>query len=187
MKPIFIAEIKKKSPFGFRSKRTWGDLCKLAIEYGDWVSVHTDHRWGGSFKSLIKVREKTDKPILAKGIHCLDSEIEKALALGADYGLCVGRIPDRIRMNHPEWIDKIIVEPNAVFTGLTIMNRSVKVCCNQRDIASGRAYSTNMVDFFRPYQDWICQASMIETVADVREKVDAFIVGEHLETFVETL
>ncbi len=187
MTPTFIAEIKKKSPFGFRSKRTWGDLCKLAIEYGDWVSVHTDHRWGGSFKSLIKVREKTDKPILAKGIHFLDSEIEKALALGADYVLCVGRVPDRIRSGDPEWIEKVIIEPTPVFGSLSIMNRGVKVCCNQRDVSSGKPYRTNVVGFYRQYHKWICQASMIETVADVREEVDAFIVGEHLETFVETL
>lgn len=186
MKPIFIAEIKKKSPFGFRSKRTYGDLTKIAIEAGDWISVHTDHRWGGSFKNLMKLREKTDKPILAKGIHFLDSEIEKAFSLGADYVLCVGRVPDRLKQD-PVWMDRVIVEPTPVFGSLTIMNRKVKVCCNQRDVSTGNPYRTNVVGFYRQYQDWICQASMIETVADVREEADAFIVGEHLETFVESL
>ncbi|MAJ97292.1 MAG: hypothetical protein CMI56_01585 [Parcubacteria group bacterium] len=46
---------------------------------GDIISIHTDSRWGGSFELLEKARGLTDKPILAKGIHKDDADIEKAL------------------------------------------------------------------------------------------------------------
>ena len=88
-----IAEVKTQSPFGWKSDKAWDELFQIANEIGDIISVHTDARWGGSFELLSKARSLTQKPILAKGIHRLDTEVQKAIALGADWVLVVGRTP----------------------------------------------------------------------------------------------
>ena len=49
-----IAEVKMKSPFGYRSKNTWDELFKAANRIGDIISIHTDERWGGSFDLVEK-------------------------------------------------------------------------------------------------------------------------------------
>lgn len=89
---ILIAEVKTQSPFGFRSALSLQELFDLANRHGDIISVHTDMRWGGSFDLLRKARKLTTKPILAKGIHETDEEIEQAFASGANFVLVVGRI-----------------------------------------------------------------------------------------------
>jgi len=99
-----IAEVKTKSPFGFRSKKSWDELFRIANEHGDWLSIHTDPRWGGSFELIKKARSLTKKPILAKGIHRSDKDIKQALKLGANYVLVVGRIPKA-------HLNKLLIEP----------------------------------------------------------------------------
>jgi len=79
-----IAEEKMESPFGFKSQKTWYELFSIANEIGDIISIHTDSRWGGSFDLIKKAKSFTNKPILAKGIHATDSDIEKAIEYGAD-------------------------------------------------------------------------------------------------------
>src|SRR5438552_1095911 len=91
MKPIFIAEIKTKCMFGFESKYSRSTLTDKALEYGDWISVHTDPRFGGSFDDIYAIPREPDKPILAKGFHSHDDDVEKAIDLGADYVLTVDR------------------------------------------------------------------------------------------------
>ncbi len=63
----------------------------------------------------------------------------------------------------------------------------MKVCANQRDICSGKMYITNAVAAYRQHHEWVCQASGIRTMGDIDLSADAFIVGEHLETFVENI
>lgn len=89
--PIFIAEIKTQSPFGFRSKDTFVDLMDIAITHGDWISVHTNALWGGDFDAISFVRRNTNKTILAKGIHASDDDVKRAIDHGADYVLVVDR------------------------------------------------------------------------------------------------
>ncbi|MCC7543773.1 hypothetical protein IT415_03665 [bacterium] len=91
--PIIIAEVKTQSPFGFCAKQSWDELFVFANTYGDWLSIHTDPRWGGSLELIRKARSLTGKPILTKGIHATDSDIVNALATGADYVLVVCRLP----------------------------------------------------------------------------------------------
>lgn len=90
--PIFIAEIKTQSPFGYRSKDTFVDLMEIAIMHGDWISVHTNALWGGDFDAISFVRRNTNKPILAKGIHSTDDDVLRAIDHGADYVLVVDRL-----------------------------------------------------------------------------------------------
>src|SRR4051812_45555141 len=99
-----IAEVKTGSPFGYRSEKSWDELFAIASEAGDIVSIHTDSRWGGSFELVKKARSLTTKPILAKGIHATDAEIEQAIEAGADYVLVVGRVPAL-------YIEKCLIEP----------------------------------------------------------------------------
>ncbi|MBI3259427.1 MAG: hypothetical protein HYZ54_08155, partial [Ignavibacteriae bacterium] len=99
-----IAEVKIQSPFGFKSDKSWGELFQVANTIGDIISIHTDSRWGGSFELLKRARLLTTKPILAKGIHSTDDDIEKAVAYGADWVLVAGRIP-RIRK------EQCLIEP----------------------------------------------------------------------------
>src|SRR3989344_6841606 len=102
-----IAEVKTKSPFGYKSDKTWDELFQVAEHIGGMISIHMDQRWGGSFELLKKARALTKKPILAKGMHKTDEEIKAAINLGADWVLVVGRIPE---MN----LDKCIIEPLAL-------------------------------------------------------------------------
>ncbi|RTK98539.1 MAG: indole-3-glycerol-phosphate synthase TrpC, partial [Proteobacteria bacterium] len=72
---IFIAEVKTQSPFGFKSKYSYDYLFELAANHGDWVSIHTNPLFGGSYNNLSKAAAKTNKPILAKGFHRSNDEI----------------------------------------------------------------------------------------------------------------
>ena len=192
--PIFIAEVKTESPYGYRSQRGWSSLLEIAAEHGDWVSVHTDVRWGGSWDVLWAARQSTKKPILAKGIHSLDSEIEKAFDLGADYVLCVGRVPQRMREGRSaEWFDRVIVEPafylrNAL-DARDYSRYASKLCYNSRNITNGDCVGTPSSGMVRAIDKdpdlWLCQASGIRSVDQIYSGYDAFIVGEHLEEFVK--
>lgn len=191
-KPIFIAEIKTQSMFGFKSKYSREHLIETAINYGSWISIHTDPRFGGSFDDIYRIRQKTNKPILAKGFHCHNSDIEKALDLGANYVLVVDRL-NRELLN-PPFTDKILFE-------LSDLNNIEKVSYdfiewgkfvyNGRDLDSGNIkYSKLEYDKYREKFNWVCGASFIETPDDVQRlypNCDAFIVGEHLEKFCNNL
>lgn len=67
MKPLFIAEVKTQSPFGFFGNKSWDELFEAANKVGDIISIHTNPLWGGSFDHLMLARRMTNKPILAKG------------------------------------------------------------------------------------------------------------------------
>jgi indole-3-glycerol phosphate synthase len=95
---LLIAEAKTRSPFGFKAEESWEERFELADQYGDWVSVHTDERWGGSFKLLVEARKRTNKTLLAKGLHETDDDVERALAVGADFVLVVSaNLPEFVR------------------------------------------------------------------------------------------
>jgi len=128
-RPLLIAEVKTKSPFGYESAKTWEEQFKFANTHGDILSIHTDVRWGGSFELLSKARTLTDKPILAKGIHADDTQIERAVACGAEYVLVVGRIPK-------VHLDKCLIEVNSL-AELEKIPAGVKAVWNNRDLNTG--------------------------------------------------
>lgn len=185
-KTIFIAEVKNKSPFGFYSKLALPELWELANQYGDWISVHTNYRWGGSFKWLKWCRDNTNKPILAKGIHSTDEEVDRALDLGADYVLVVNRIPESKNIN------KCLLEisdPKILAESL-LEYPNVKYVYNSRDLKTGLEKENDLYDHYRYNCNWLCGASMIKNKYDplIRYPLcDAFIIGENLPAFCRQL
>ncbi len=178
-KTQIIAEVKTQSPFGFRSKKSWDELFCIAENIGDMLSIHTDPRWGGSFELIAKARSMTSKPILAKGIHATDADIEKAIAAGADHVLVVGRIPSI-------HIEKCLIEPNTL-EELKKIPSNMKAVWNSRDLSNGGLKRETFEEARKLFSGWLCQASNIRTVEDIQEGADAVLVGSHLVEFVESV
>ncbi len=174
-----IAEVKTKSPFGFESTLGWEELFKLAEIVGDIISIHTDSRWGGSFDLISKARKMTSKKLLAKGIHSKDEEINKALKKGADLVLVVGRIPGIHR-------DKCLIEPLNL-EELKKIPSDCKIVWNSRDLFNGELKKETFEQAREIWKGWLCQASNIKTIEDIKEGADAVIVGSNLIEFAESL
>ncbi len=178
-KPLLIAEVKIQSPFGFRSEKSWEELFEVANAYGDMLSIHTDPQWGGSFELLARARAMTDKPILAKGIHSTDEEIERALALGADKVLVVGRIP-------AIHLEQCLIEPYTL-AELRSLPLGTSAVWNSRDLTTGALKSDDFAAARATHQGYLVQASNIRTIKDVDPTTDAILVGQNLEEFIASL
>ena len=174
-----IAEVKTDSPFGFKSKQDWNNLFKIANKIGDIISIHTDFRWNGSFDLIRKARELTNKPILAKGIHSKDEDIKKAIEYGADYVLVVGRIPK-------VYLDKCFIEPLSL-EQLNKIPKNAKVVWNSRDLKNGEKKKESFEDARKIWKGWLCQASNIKSITDIKDSVDAVLVGSHLKEFAKSM
>lgn len=174
-----IAEVKTQSPFGWKSDKSWDELFSIATRVGDMISIHTDSRWGGSYDLIKKARELTDKPILAKGIHATDKEIEQVIDAGADYVLVVGRIPG-------VYINKCLIEP-VTLKELEDISHDQKVVWNSRDLSDGTFKKETFEEARRIFKGWICQASNIRNIDDIKDGADAVLVGTHLFEFGESL
>lgn len=196
-----IAEVKTQSPFKpsthISTGRTWEELFALAQSVGDIISIHTDARWGGSFDLFKKARGLTSKPLLAKGIHSADKEIERAFEIGADYVLVVGRVPkisaDKLLrcLIEPlslENFKKILDEVEALEkdSGMKI-RENLKIVWNSRDLKDGSLKTETFEEARALFRGWICQASNIKTVDDIYPDTDAVLVGTHLVEFIESL
>ena len=179
MKPLLIAEVKTQSPFGFLSEKSWDELFAIANEYGDMLSIHTDPRWGGSFELLKQARAMTDKPILAKGIHATDEEVERALALGADKVLVVGRIPS-------VHLERCFIEPYTL-TELHSLPLGASAVWNSRDLTTGALKPETFAAARAVFPGYLIQASNIKTMADVDPTANAILVGQNLEQFIASL
>ena len=174
-----IAEVKTQSPFGFTSEKSWDELFALASEVGDIISIHTDARWGGSCELIKKARSLTQKPILAKGIHTTDAEVQAAIDAGAQYVLVVGRIPAIHQ-------DKCFIEP-LTLSELKTIPLHMKVVWNSRDLSDGGMKKETFEEARAIFKGWVCQASNIKTIADIKDGADAVLVGTHLIEFAESL
>jgi indole-3-glycerol phosphate synthase len=170
-----IAEVKTQSPFGYKSTKTWDELFTIAEKAGDIISIHTDPRWGGDFSLITKAKSLTNKPILAKGIHATDTDIQKAIDAGADFVLVVGRIP-KIHL------DKCLIEPYTL-EELSMIPENVKAVWNSRDLQTGGLKTETFAQARALFKGWLCQASNIRTKADIQDGADAVLVGTHLEEF----
>lgn len=177
--PLIIAEVKTRSPFGWQSNKSWEELFSVAEKFGDMLSIHTDPRWGSSFELLSTARALTNKPILAKGIHALDSDIKEAVVRGADAVLVVGRQTD-------VHVEKCFFEPNSL-AELFALPKDCHAVWNSRDLATGGNKTEQFKEARAMFSGWLCQASNIQTIDDVRAGTDAVLVGTHLETFVRSL
>ena len=178
---LVIAEVKTASPFGFRSAVNWEHLFEVAREVGDIVSVHTDPRWGGSFDLIRKAKRMTDKPILAKGIHESDDQINMAVEAGADRVLVVGRVPG-------VHTALCFVEP-LTLVELAGLPEGTQVVWNSRDIFSkdGGEKIETFDEAREVWSGWLCQASNITSAADIKEGANAVLVGSHLEEFARSI
>ncbi len=173
-----IAEVKTQSPFGFKSEKTWDELFHLAERVGDTLSIHTDPRWGGSFELVKKARGRTQKPILAKGIHTSDDDIQRALDAGADFVLVVGRIPQ-------EYPEKCIIEPYTL-AELKKIPEELKALWNARDLSTGKVKAETFSTARQVFKGWLCQASFLKSVDDILPGAHAVLVGEHVLEFAQS-
>jgi len=174
-----IAEVKTQSPFGFVSNKSWDELFELADSFGDMISIHTDKRWGGSYDLLKKARTLTKKPILAKGIHGNDEEIQRALDAGADWVLVVGRIPQTQK-------EVCLIEPYTL-DELAQIDKNQRVVWNARDLKTGERKVDTFAEARIRFDGWLCQASHIKNIDDVHSDAHAVLVGEHLVEFTESI
>jgi len=200
-KQIFIAEIKTQSPFGFKSEHSFGDLMDVAIENGDWISVHTNALWGGDYNAISFVRRNTNKPILAKGIHATDDDVLKAIDHGADYVLVVDRQfngnthvgkqviyerhdPHFAFQNSKGW-SQLDMQVHRINGNFPNENIPLKYLVNARNLSTGKMkpnYTGEMINYIKAGV-WVCQGSGIKSRSDVHLNVHAFVVGEHLIDF----
>jgi indole-3-glycerol phosphate synthase len=211
MSPIFIAEIKTRSPFGFVSPYSFATLMREAIKHGDWISVHTNALWGGDFDTISYVRQFTDKPILAKGFHGSDEAVQSALYHGATYVLSVNRVPkseylasrcifEFDNLDLPEATRKsyqafreIGDESNHQFMDMLHQGRWAKflqgntVVCNHRNLKDGSPKLDDKFDDYFKRCGKVIQASGIKSVKQVNPNAFGFIVGENLVNFVKDL
>ena len=174
-----IAEVKTKSPFGFKSKESWDELFSIADKIGDMISIHTDERWGGNYDLIRKARKLTSKLILAKGIHKNDEEVKKAIEAGADFVLVVGRISKIYR-------EKCLIEVLNLeqFKDIPLGTKAV---WNGRDLENRKIKKETFEEAREIWKGWLCQASFIKTWKDVREGTNAILVGENLVNFYKSL
>lgn len=184
-KPILIAEVKLKSPFGFKADKDWEALFKLADSHGDIISVHTEEPWGGSLEDVERARNLTSKPILAKGLHKEDQAIHRALEKGADYVLVVGRIPE------DKLIPFCLIEPEDLaqlaYFSSKLSGKKAKLVWNSRNLKDGSLKSETFEQARAVHDGWLCQASNIGSVSDVKHGADAILIGQRLEDFLATV
>jgi len=181
---LLIAEVKTRSPFGWEAPGTWQRRFDLAKQYGGWVSVHTDERWGGSFDLLAHARGETDLPLLAKGLHGSDELVRQAFDRGADYALVVGRVPTADDIE----LERCLIEPVAIGQFEEFAARGVqRMVHNARDVFSGQPQHFSFEEARALWDGWLCQASLIQTVEDVRPDAQAVLVGTHLPEFIQSM
>ena len=177
-----IAEVKTQSPFGYKSNEPWEDLLFIAENVGDIIAVHTDPRWGGSFKLIEKAKSferLTDKIVLAKGIHDKDDDIVRAIEAGADYVLVVGRIPG-------VFPGKCWIEPYNL-DELATIPKEFRVVWNARDLRTWSPKAETFESARKLWDGWLCQASYLRNVSDIMAGADGVLVGEHLREFAKSM
>ena len=182
---MLIAEVKTQAPSGWRSDLSWGDLFEIAngCRYADMLSIFIDSRWGGSLELVARARSMTDKLILAKGMNTDEKLVEEAFYAGADYALAVGRIP---KVN-PE---RYLIEPYTV-EELRAVPSNLKAVWNSRDLRLLHQTENRKKETFEQaraaFPGWLCQASNLVTVADIKPGANAVLVGTNLLKFVESI
>ncbi len=178
---LLFAEVKPVSPFGWKSDRSWEELFEIANEHGDWLSIHTNKLWGGSFKLLAEACRRTDKPVLAKGYHTSDDDIARALDAGARRVLTV-------RDSLPEaYAEMCMIEPLTIM-GLGRLAGAEQAVWNSRNPYTGdtKIDTFEQARLVRPLA-WLCQASNIRTIDDVEPTANAVLVGANLPEFIKSL
>jgi len=125
-----------------------------------------------------------NQPILAKGIHASDDEVKAAFDAGATHVLVVGRIPEYCSMS-------CLIEPYTV-EELRRIPAAYRAVWNDRDLrllyqpenSKTETWEQARAAFGR---NWLCQASNLRTIADIKPGASAVLVGTRLIGFVQSL
>jgi hypothetical protein len=64
---------------------------------------------------------------------------------------------------------------------------SRKIVWNSRDLKTGGLKSETFEEARGIFKGWLCQASNIKTVKDIKEGADAVLVGTYLEEFARSI
>jgi indole-3-glycerol phosphate synthase len=177
---LLIAEAKHHSPFAGSLGRTFEELFELIEPYGDILSILIDPRWNGKLEHLRWARQRTRKPLLAKGMFTTDVQVARAFDGGADYVLAYDFLPT-VR---PE---RCLVEPSTI-NGFASLDSKLMVW-NARDLKRGgkpKPETWEQALEIRSGQ-WLCQASYLQTLEDVHPAADAVLVGTQIESFIRSL
>ncbi|OGY67622.1 MAG: hypothetical protein A3B16_01275 [Candidatus Zambryskibacteria bacterium RIFCSPLOWO2_01_FULL_45_43] len=185
-----IAEVKDRSPFRGRcTDKSLEELLEIAVQVGDMISIHTHEDFGGSFEWLKKARKKTNKPIVAKGFHPNDDQIVRAIEeRGADWVLVVvGQAPYGYRPLPKMYLERCLIEPLTLEELKTIPN-DLRAVWNSRDLYNkGNPKTETFEEARKLFNGWLCQASNLNTVQDIKPGANAVLVGTNLLQFSESL
>ena len=132
---------------------------------------------------VAQARKMTNKLILAKGVHATDDLVAKAFEGGADYVLVVGRVPAINRelcLIEPDTIAELRELPPST---LAVWNSRSLRLLNQPDNRKSETFEQARTAF----PGWLCQASNLRTVADIKPGANAVLVGTHLVEFVKSI
>ena len=182
-KPILIAEVKTASPHDNIWTVSWHAMFKIADSVGDILSIHTDAHWWWHFDLITEAKWLTDTPIMAKGIHRTDEEILEAIERWASHVLVVGRIPE-------VHLDKCFIEVESLKQLKDFYAKlwdDTKFVWNSRDLSDGSLKTETFEEARDIFPGWLCQASNIDSIDDVKPWADAILVWKALENFVKTL
>ena len=108
-----------------------------------------------------------------------ERRVRIAIDCGADWVLVVGRIP----AIYPE---KCFIEPTSLVE-LSKIPSNMRVVWNSRDLNTGGLKAETFEQARANFPGWLCQASNIQRVTDLKEGADAVLVGAHLEEFISSL
>jgi indole-3-glycerol phosphate synthase len=138
----------------------------------DIISIHTNEFWGGSWNWLKEARSITKTPILAKGFHPTQSDINMAISCGADFVLTVGWWNGDHNCFHE---CESLLELSESKARTTVWN--------SRDPRTGqkRYYTEQAVLTHRnPHNKFLIQASGIEVGDEIPDGVNAILIGQGL-------
>jgi hypothetical protein len=62
-----------------------------------------------------------------------------------------------------------------------------KVVWNARDLSNGGLKKETFEQARKIWKGWLCQASNIMSIKDIKKGADAVLVGSHLEEFTKSL
>lgn len=176
-RPLIVAEIKQRSPYGWVNSLWWERQLDLCEEVGDIISAHTDELWGGSLFHLAAVRRKTSKPILAKGFHPTVAHVKQALEVldpSTDWVLTVGWDGGSLRGRC--WYEVESLDD------LRHAHPDQRCVWNARNPRTGERRMPSALEATVVWGGWLCQASLIRGPQDVVPSVDAILIGEGLYT-----
>jgi len=93
--------------------------------------------------------------------------------------LVVGRIPK-------VHIEKCLIEP-LILAELETIPHALRAVWNTRDLRDGSTKEETFAEARARFSGWLCQASNLRTVEDIKSGADAVLVGTHLEEFAASL